>query len=248
MSDPHDELPPQTSDDLFKTAVLFELSLGAIALILGWTLGPDARAMIPKLTLENSWPVVSGILYGCGAAIPVVIFIDLIRRLPFESVRQLERLGESGVFKALMELRGIELVLISICAGVGEELLFRGWLMGFLASGGEGGPSSFELAAALVASSIAFGLVHPITKLYVFIAALMGIYFGVLLIWTENLLVPIAAHAAYDAIQLIISSRHDEDEYEEDEYEDDEDEDDEYEDEEYGDEDVGLRDDDNTDD
>ncbi|QDT09849.1 CPBP family intramembrane glutamic endopeptidase [Stieleria marina] len=207
MSDQIDEPPQQTPDEIFTTAVVFELALGALALILGWILGPDARAMIPELTLENWWPVVSGILYGCLAAIPILIFIDLVRRLPLESVRQLDRLGDDGIFKALLELRGIELVLISICAGVGEELLFRGWLMYFMASGGEGGPTTFQLGAALVASSIAFGMVHPITKLYVLLAAIMGLYFGALLIWTENLLVPIAAHAAYDAVQLIISGR-----------------------------------------
>ncbi|MGB7345603.1 MAG: CPBP family intramembrane glutamic endopeptidase [Pirellulaceae bacterium] len=207
MSDQQDEPHEQTPDEIFKTAVIFELALGAFALILGWTVGPDARAMIPELSLDEWWPVVSGILYGCLAAIPIVIFIDIVRRLPFESVRALEKLGDDGIFKALLELRGIELVLISICAGVGEELLFRGWLMYFLASSGEGGPTAIELGAALVVSSIAFGLVHPITKLYVFLAALMGLYFGGLLLWTENLLVPIAAHAAYDAIQLIISSR-----------------------------------------
>ena len=48
---------------------------------------------------------------------------------------------------------------------------------------------------------------HPITKLYVVLAALMGVYFGVLMLWSGNLLVPIAAHAAYDAVQLILTAR-----------------------------------------
>ena len=34
---------------------------------------------------------------------------------------------------------------------------------------------------------------------------MMGLYFGALLLWTGNLLIPIAAHAAYDATQLIIT-------------------------------------------
>jgi membrane protease YdiL (CAAX protease family) len=207
LSDSPNETSEHTPDELFTTAVVFELALGALALFLGWALGPDARAMIPEFSFENGWMIAKGIGYGCLAAIPVLVFIDVVRRLPFESVRALERLGEDGMFKALLELRGIELVLISICAGVGEELLFRGWLMYFLAAGGDGGPTMVQLGAALVASSIAFGLVHPITKLYVVLAAIMGLYFGLLLIWTENLLVPIAAHAAYDAVQLIISGR-----------------------------------------
>lgn len=209
MSDQPDEFIEQSPDQIFTTAVLFELALGALALLLGWMLGPDARAMIPELNLENGWSIATSLLYGCLAAIPILIFIDVVRRLPLKSVRALEQLGDDGIFKALLELRPIELILISVCAGVGEELLFRGWLMYFLASVGDEAATTVQLGFALVVSSIAFGLVHPITKLYVLLAALMGLYFGALLIWTENLLVPIAAHAAYDAVQLMISRRRD---------------------------------------
>ena len=39
------------------------------------------------------------------------------------------------------------------------------------------------------------------------IAALMGSYFGLLLVWSDNLLIPIMAHAVYDAIQLLMTKR-----------------------------------------
>jgi hypothetical protein len=35
----------------------------------------------------------------------------------------------------------------------------------------------------------------------------MGLYFGSLVLFTGNLLVPIAAHATYDAVQLILTAR-----------------------------------------
>jgi membrane protease YdiL (CAAX protease family) len=35
----------------------------------------------------------------------------------------------------------------------------------------------------------------------------MGLYFGGLVLYTGNLLVPIAAHATYDAVQLIMTAR-----------------------------------------
>ncbi len=210
MSDEINETPEQTPDDVFLTAVLFESSLGLLALLVGWMIGPDARAMVPDLVVENAKPIGMGILYGCLAAIPLLIFIELVRRIPLEAIRRLDRLGDDGMIQLLLQLRPVELILISVCAGVGEELLFRGWLMYWLAggtSGMAGSPSNLELGIALVGSSIAFGMVHPITKLYIFLAALMGLYFGALLIYTGNLLVPIAAHAAYDAVQLLIASR-----------------------------------------
>lgn len=208
MNDPSEEQLEQSPGDVFAAAVVFEMALGVLALILGWTLGPDARELIPSLSGETIWPILSGIGYGCLAAIPMYVFIELVRKIPCEPVRELERLSDDGMFKTLLQLSTLELILISLAAGVGEELLFRGWLMYFLASpSGAGTPSMVEMGAALIASSIAFGLVHPISKLYVVLAAIMGVYFGLLVILTGNLLIPIVAHAAYDAAQLIIAGR-----------------------------------------
>lgn len=206
-----DDQPEQNADDVFRTAVLFESALGIVAIFLGWTLGPDARALVPEIkafTLElEVWrPVFLGIAYGIVAAFPIVAAIAVLQRLPFESVRKLERLSDDGMVKVLLKLGPAEMLMISLCAGVGEELLFRGWLMQWLAGAPDvAGP--VEMGIGLIGSSIAFGLVHPITRLYVVVAAVIGLYLGLLLIWTDNLLVPIAAHAAYDAIQLMLSSR-----------------------------------------
>ena len=60
---------------------------------------------------------------------------------------------------------------------------------------------------SLIMSSIVFGLFHPITRLYIVLATLMGLYFGWLVLWTGNLLIPITAHAAYDAAQLLLTRR-----------------------------------------
>lgn len=201
------ETTEQTPDDVFLTAVLFESSLGLLAFFFGWALGPDPRDLIPELDLQETWPIISGVLYGCLAAIPILIFIEAIRRLPWEPVRELERLTDDSLIKTLLKLRPGELVVISVCAGIGEELLFRGWMLPWLAGSAGGDPTQLEFVLALVASSVAFGLMHPITKLYVVLAALMGVYFGVLMLWSGNLLVPIAAHATYDAVQLILTAR-----------------------------------------
>ena len=48
-----------------------------------------------------------------------------------------------------------------------------------------------------------FGLAHPITPFYAILAGLIGVYFGWLMIASENLLVPVVAHGAYDFVALI---------------------------------------------
>lgn len=195
-------------DEVFLTAVLFECALALVALVLGWALGPSARALVPELLAENLATIGSGLLYGAVAAIPILIAVEIIRRLPWEPIRELDRLADDGMLKVLLELRPVELTVISICAGVGEELLFRGWLLYWILQGAETAmATTAATVVALIVSSIVFGLFHPITPLYIVLAALMGVYFGALVLGTGNLLVPIAAHATYDAVQLILTAR-----------------------------------------
>jgi membrane protease YdiL (CAAX protease family) len=90
-----------------------------------------------------------------------------------------------------------QLLLISILAGVGEELLFRGALQaGIQQYGG-------SAAAALVIASVLFGAAHPISATYAFLAGAVGAYLGWLWLSTGNLLVPMVAHAAYDFAALV---------------------------------------------
>ncbi len=218
MDEPQPE--SQSPDEFFLTAVLFEMALGLIALGLGWWIGPDPREMIPPFDPDAVGPIVSGVLWGLLATVPILIFMEIVRRIPCEAVRKLERLSDEGMMQTLLSLHPLEMIAISLCAGIGEELLFRGWLMygvadtyqwlaGFSSLGDHPAATAVGLTVALVLSSVAFGLVHPITKLYIVLAAVMGLYLGALVIGTGNLLIPITAHAAYDAVQMLMAARED---------------------------------------
>lgn len=43
----------QTPDQVFLSAALFELALAALALFLGWAIGPSARETIPELSVDE---------------------------------------------------------------------------------------------------------------------------------------------------------------------------------------------------
>ena len=208
MSDPSSEQLEQSPDEVFVTAVLFETALAVVAIALGWALGPSAREFIPGWNLDDLQPIIEGIWKGTLAAVPMLIFIEAVRRIPWGPIQELEKLSDDQMIGALVRLRVPELLTISLCAGVGEELLFRGWLMGWIDQGliNLGVPVD-PAWIALGLSSLVFGFFHPITKMYIFLAALMGLYFGGLLIWSENLLIPIFAHAVYDAVQLLMTKR-----------------------------------------
>lgn len=196
--------PPPESDSVFKTAICVELGMGFLALFLGWLLDVDVRQWLPRLSLENAWPILRAVLWGLAAALPMLLAIELIERIDWQPFHELRSLDQLPVIAALLRLRPAELIAISIAAGVGEELLLRGWLMGWII----GPPATADwtaIAIGLTASSIAFGLMHPVTPTYAIIATLIGFYLGGLVLWTGNLLVAITAHAAYDAAHLLVA-------------------------------------------
>ncbi len=53
-------------------------------------------------------------------------------------------------------------------------------------------------------AAVAFGLAHPLTRLYVVGAAVLGAYLGCCFALTGNLLVPVVTHAAYDFLVLVV--------------------------------------------
>lgn len=88
-----------------------------------------------------------------------------------------------------------QLAVISILAGLCEEVLFRGAVQAALTP-------FIGPAMALVTSSVIFGLAHPVSKQYVVAATLIGFLLGGLFILRGNLLAPIVAHAVYDFCAL----------------------------------------------
>ena len=109
--------------------------------------------------------------------------------------RDVERL--IGIFDRATVL---DLFLISLLAGLGEEALFRGFLQP-VATGYLG------VTAAVVVVSLIFGAVHCISLAYVVFAAVLGVAFGVLQAWSGNILVAVVAHATYDFAALLYGVR-----------------------------------------
>ena len=221
----NDETNPteEASDEfLFVWACGFELSIGVVGLLLAWLVGIDALAYMGRLE-ELAWqPVAIDIGIGAIASLPMLLAIYLLMKVPHEAINAIKQLSDVPTMKALLSLSHAELLTLSICAGIGEEIAFRGCLLPWItslkdATGQIVNPfdvgDSFSVAIpgllviAILISSIGFGLLHPITKLYVLVASLMGVYFSILMIMTDSLLVPIVTHAAYDAAQFWIAKR-----------------------------------------
>lgn len=196
----------EDADSVFRTAVTVELSLGFVAIALGWLTDVDVRQWLPSLALDQLAAIGSSILWGLAAALPMLAVVELVERSDWAPLRELRELDRLPIVATLLRLRPLELVTISIAAGVGEELLLRGWLLGWLVDPLESA-TPLVIASGLLVSSIAFGLMHPVTPAYIVLASLIGLYLGGIVLWTGDLLIAIVAHASYDAAHLLLARR-----------------------------------------
>jgi uncharacterized protein len=185
----------------FVVAAFAELSFGFLGMILGWFFGPDPKAHVP-IWSDAKGLFVGIVLGGClGAILAAAIFA--LARLPLRSLRDLQEMMETRLREFLIQLTPVELVVLAMAAGIGEEILFRGWLQqGLFTLLGAEKNALFGVLGLLIAS-VLFGLAHPISPVYVVLATLMGIALGGIYWSTGNLLCAIVAHAVYDAIILL---------------------------------------------
>ena len=95
----------------------------------------------------------------------------------------------------------VELVIISLLAGFCEELFFRWCLQGGITS------ITGSLVAGLLIASVIFGLCHWVNASYGITTVMIGLYLGVLMVWTQTWLAPAIAHALFDFVALIYLSR-----------------------------------------
>jgi hypothetical protein len=170
----------------------FEGSLVLVAWGLGWLLEQPTFA-----TIRLDW---IGLGLGVLASLPMLALFVATIRWPVGPLARIEWITEALLRPLFLPCTLLELAAISVLAGLGEELLFRavlqGWVERWL------GP----LAGLLLASTL-FGLLHPLSREYALMAAGMGAYLGGCWLTAGNLLVPITAHALYDFLALVYITR-----------------------------------------
>ncbi|MDE7426955.1 MAG: CPBP family intramembrane metalloprotease [Muribaculaceae bacterium] len=143
------------------------------------------------------------------AAIPALnLIIHLNNSVSFpEALSGLEhslRAMETGAENTIAAMQGgstvgdliMNILIIGILAGVGEELFFRGGFQRLLATGCMGKHASVWTAA------VVFSAMH--LQFFGFIPRLLlGAYFGYLLLWTRSLWIPVLAHAFNNIVFVV---------------------------------------------
>lgn len=173
-------------------AILF---LGWVALLLGrGTVGASAMGLdaVPARTLLL-W---AGVAFAGGMAL-----VGL-----FHLVERLLGVEEPPLLRQLLPRTGREKLLfvgVSLSAGVGEELAYRGYAIPLLA-----GLVGSEWTAAVLSSGV-FGFLHAYQgQVGVVRTGLMGMLLAAVFVWTGSLWPAILAHAAIDLVGgLVIGPR-----------------------------------------
>ena len=169
--------------------MLIEGGLLAGASLLGW--------MIDQPPLRFFQWTLGAVLWGVLAVLPLAALFSLMILWPVGPFKRIQRFSEEVIRPLLAPCSVIDLLGISLLAGLGEEILFRGVLQ-------EAFTGWFNVWVGVLMASVLFGLMHSITFTYVLLATLMGAYLGCVWLWADhNLLVIVLTHALYDFLVLL---------------------------------------------
>lgn len=175
------------------------LAVGSLAIV-AVTPGLSTRQIgltLPNLRADDLGTAVSlGVLIGILPAIAASVFVQRRRKAAV--------VGGEGV-NLMLPRTGRERALwlgVSVGAGVGEELLFRGVLLALLAGFLPGAPAF----AIVIAGGLCFGIAHAYQGWAgVAMTALVGCGLGGLYATSGSLLLPILLHAVLDARGALVS-------------------------------------------
>ena len=168
-------------------SLLFEASLGFLALVLSYFFH-----IYP-------WEVVywrlSDLYLAFLASLCFFAFFIIFYHLPYTFARRIRIELEEALGSLFIDFDSLKIFLLAFSAGIGEELLFRGFLQKAL-------EESFQPWLALLISNFFFAMAHWITPFYALFAGILGLLLGFAMLYSQNLLVPILIHSFYDFAAL----------------------------------------------
>lgn len=172
--------------------IAFEGGLALFALALGWLLGHPPLPKIQWSSQDAAW--------GGAACLPMLAAFVVCIRWPVGPLIRIKQFSEEFIREWFAACTLPELALISVVAGIGEEMLFRGVIQSAFSAW-------INPLAGVVIASLLFGLMHPITPFYILLAGLMGAFLGWIFIASGNLLPVIITHGLYDFLALAYLTR-----------------------------------------
>ncbi|MBN7771337.1 CPBP family intramembrane metalloprotease [Marinobacter daepoensis] len=175
-----------------SAALLFQGGIGLVGWLAIWLFD------IPLLPDTLSLPEMIG-FGGLGA---VATYLSLLLLTRFERLFPDDLSGQmQALYQFARSYHWPVLLVLCVLAGVGEELLFRGAVQGWLLQ--HTGPWT-----ALLAASVLFGLVHYVSFTYFLVATGLGLVLGAAYQVSGSLPMVMVWHAVYDMLALYFLLKH----------------------------------------
>ncbi|SET40969.1 CPBP family intramembrane glutamic endopeptidase [Thalassotalea agarivorans] len=133
---------------------------------------------------------------GVGLAVLTYLFFAALVKIPNPLQKPISALTNSLVpmFKGL---QWPAIAVISLLAGISEELLFRGVMQSPLTE-------KLGMWPAILITSLIFGAMHALNFVYFALTFFIGLLLGLGYIYSDSLLLVAVWHAVYDFIALTV--------------------------------------------
>ena len=187
MSNPYDEMRSMTLSEILRMIGLQALFFVAVGVGLWWFSGRNPLAFVTVDVRQ----IGLGLAFGLGLiAVALALFVSFPR---FSEMLCREQAQNFAFLEKGFSMPAI--IFVSLCAGIGEEALFRAGLQTLLSD-------YLPISAAILISATLFTLIHfskPIIAALIFV---IGCAFGIVYWLTESLLAVMIAHAVYDVFAI----------------------------------------------
>lgn len=175
-----------------QTALMFQGGIGVLGLIAILFFDISVPLVGPGLWQS----IVYGTLGAAGTYTLLLLMTRIPGLLPDNLARQMR-----GLYRFASSYSYRVLILLSLLAGAGEELLFRAAVQGGLLE--HTGP-----VTAVLGASVLFGLVHYVSFTYFLVATGLGLILGVAYAVSESVVLVMTWHAVYDMVALFCLLRY----------------------------------------
>lgn len=200
------ECPDVANVNSVWTAVLVEGLLVGLAIGFSFLGLFDHGQYLSEMSkaLLVSWKGASWLLAGVASSIPLIVCHWIIEKTQPAFYQPMRRLVENFFYPMFARSSWVELLIVSLVAGFGEELFFRWCLQGGISSMLASSLAPWAVGSiSILAAGVAFGLCHFVSNTYFIMATVAGIYFGVVMVVFDSWVVAAVAHALFDLYALI---------------------------------------------
>ena len=193
--------------NLLLLGFIVEGGLVILALALAWLgLSDQSQPLESLLGGWSHWR--TPLLFGLAATIPMLGYLLLFHFWTPAFMRPMRRFVDLKLKPIFKGASLLEMLVLSLMAGFGEELFFRWCLQGGLTQILTPSIGLVNaIAVGVAVASIVFGACHWVNAGYGITTILVGVYLGMLMVWTGSWLVPAIAHALYDFVAMIYIAR-----------------------------------------